>query len=101
MAWESRGNGRYFYVSRRAADGRVVKSYCGRGRRAQQAARVVAEARVRAEQERRALAAETARLAEADEVTGEVFAAIQLLTEATLLSQGYRRQNYGPWRRRR
>jgi hypothetical protein len=101
MAWENRGNGRYFYVTRRAADGRVVKEYLGRGHRAQQAARAAAEARHRAEQERQAVAAEHARLADADRVTGEVCDAAQLLTEAVLLSRNFRRHNYGPWRKRR
>jgi hypothetical protein len=101
MAWERRGNARYFYVTRRAADGRVVKEYLGRGRRAQQAARVAAAARLRAEQARRALAAEEVRLAEAAGVTDEVFEAIQVLTEAVLLADHCHRPNYGPWRRRR
>ena len=100
MAWESRGNGRYFYIPRRAADGRVVKEYLGRGHRAHQAARAAAEARRRAEEERQALADEKARLAEIDGVTGEVLDAIQLLTEAIFLANNFHRKNYGPWRRK-
>jgi hypothetical protein len=103
MAWEARGQAGqlYYYRCKRTIDGRVVKEYLGRGPRAQRVAQAAAEARRRAEEERQALADEKARLAEGDGVTDEVLDAVQLLTEAVLLSHGYHRQNHGPWRRRR
>jgi hypothetical protein len=100
MAWETRSGSRYYYRSKKTADGRVIKQYCGRGRRAHQAARAAAEARRRAEEERQALTDEKARLAEIDGMTGEVLDAIQLLTEAIFLANNFHRKNYGPWRRR-
>ena len=100
MAWETRSGSRYYYRSKKTADGRVTKEYLGRGPRAQRVAQTAAEARRRAEEEREALAGEKARLAEGDGVTDEVFDAVQLLTEAVLLSHGYHRRNYGPWRKK-
>jgi hypothetical protein len=100
MAWEQRAGALYYYRSVKTADGKVIKEYLGRGPRAQRVAQAAAEARRRAEEERRALSDEKARLAEGDGVTDEVFEAVQLLTEGVLLSQGYRRENYGPWRKR-
>ena len=100
MAWETRSGSRYYYRSKKTADGRVTKEYLGRGPRAQRAAQAAVEIQLRAEAERRALTAERTRLAEADGVTDEVLCAVQVLTEAVLLAHGFHRPNYGPWRRR-
>jgi len=100
MAWETRSGSRYYYRSKKTADGRVTKEYLGRGSRAHQVAQAAAEARRRAEEEWQAVAAEKARLGAIDGVTGEVLDAIQLLTEAIFLANNFHRKNYGPWRKR-
>jgi hypothetical protein len=101
MGWEPRPGGHYLYKSIRRPDGRVRKLYLGNG----PAARAIAEIDAAAKASRRAeadkLAAERARLVPADEATAALARACQLALEASLTAAGYRRHNYGAWRRRR
>lgn len=100
MAWEWRGNaGPYFYRSVRHGT-RVVREYHGKGIAAELAA---------LRQQRRRLARQAARQAVLDELaqtrpvltlTGEMDEETKLLAEASMLAAGYRRTNYGRWRKR-
>jgi hypothetical protein len=102
MAWEARGHAGslFYYRCKRTSDGKVRKEYLGRGPRAQRVAQAAAQARRRAEEERRALADEKARLASIDAVTKDVSDTARLLNGAILLANNYHRPNYGQWRRR-
>src|SRR5262245_6077301 len=99
MGWERRGQSGafYFYLSRRDAAGRVVKQYLGRGPKAQEAARALA----RRAAERHAFGQARAHLAAPEAATAALHAAAGALLEAALLAAGYRRLNYGPWRKQR
>jgi hypothetical protein len=98
MAWESRGRGRYYYISRRE-DGRVVKDYIGRGATGAIAAGLMAEARRKRADEAATLAAERARLAGPERAMAELNRACGLAIEATLTAEGFHRCCY-KWRRR-
>jgi hypothetical protein len=99
MGWERRGTSgaSYLYLSRRDAAGRVVKQYLGRGPQAQEAARALA----RRAADRHALSQARATLAGPEASMAALHAATGALLEAALLAAGYRRHNYGPWRKRR
>jgi hypothetical protein len=101
MAWEKRRSARYYYHSRRTPDGAVVKDYLGRGPRADQAAHADAALRAQRDADRRAVLAEQAALAPLDATMTEVGVAAEVLAAAHLLANGFHRNNYGPWRRRR
>src|SRR4029077_1068465 len=102
MAWERRKSGaRFYYRSRRAPNGRVVKVYFGRGPRAKKAAREDAAIRTRQDADRLALLDEQTRLARQNARMKELEDAASLLTTAELLASGYHQLNYGPWRKRR
>ena len=100
MAWETRKERPYYYAAARV-DGRVVKTYFGRGQAARLAASFDAEARANRAAERAALAALREQLAGPDRALSELETASDQLLEAGLLAAGYHRTNYGPWRRRR
>jgi hypothetical protein len=100
MAWERRKPGRYFYRSRRVG-GRVVKDYFGKGAVALLAADLAEEARARRAEDAAALCAEQVHLEALDRPPAALDRACALLTTAALTAGGYRRYNYGPWRRRR
>jgi hypothetical protein len=100
MAWEKRGNAKYFYLSRRDG-GRVKKVYLGRKPTALLAARFEAEERRRLAADTAALGAERARLRPAQEAADALDSAARLLSEAALLAAGYRRHGHGSWRRAR
>jgi hypothetical protein len=100
MAWERRKPGHYFYRSRRVG-GRVVKDYFGRGPIAQLAADLAEEGRARRAEDAAALRTEQACLEALDRPPAALYRACALLATAALTAGGYRRYNYGPWRRRR
>ena len=100
MAWERRKPGRYFYRSRRVA-GRVRKDYFGKGPIGQLAADLAEEVRARRAEDAAALRTEQARLEALDRPAAALDRACALLASAALTAAGYRRYNYGPWRRRR
>ena len=100
MAWERRKPGRYFYRSRRVG-GRVVKDYFGQGAIGQLAADLAEEGRARRAEDAAALLAEQACLQALDRPPAALDRACALLATAALTAAGYRRYNYGPWRRRR
>src|SRR5262245_58531616 len=103
MGWERRGSaGReYYYRSQRTTNGKVVKEYCGQGGRARALAAGVARRIAARGADRLAVERAAAALASLDRVTEAFTDGVQLLTEALLLANGYRRTNFGPWRKRR
>lgn len=103
MAWEPRGKGGKltFYLSARAPDGRVVKTYLGTGLRAERAAAEVDARRRAAEADRLAVQKEIARHAATDALAAELVGAATVLSHAVLLAGGWRRSNFGAWRKSR
>ena len=100
MAWERRKPGRYFYRSRRVG-GRVVKDFFGKGAIGQLAADLAEEGRARRAEDAAAVRAEQACLEALDRPSAALDRACALLATAALTAAGFRRYNYGPWRRRR
>lgn len=100
MAWEARGDRRYFRRSVR--DGRRVRSiYIGTGPVAELVAQADELLRAEREARRRARQAERDRLDEADAHLDRLDALADLLTRAELTAAGYHRHDRGAWRRRR
>ena len=100
MAWERRKPGRYFYRSRRVG-GRVVKDYFGKGPIGQLVADLAEEGRARRAEDAAALRTEQVCLEALDRPPKALDRACALLATAALTAAGFRRYNYGPWRRRR
>ena len=100
MAWERRRRGVYFYRSKRVG-GRVVKEYYGKGTIGALAADLAEEGRARRAEDAAALRAEQACLEALDRPPAALDRACALLVTASLTAAGYRRWNFGPWRRRR
>jgi hypothetical protein len=97
MAWERRGDNKY-YDSARKVDGKVVKTYHGTGLFGVLAAEAVADAGRARAAERDALAAEEARMATADRAMAALDAACSWMIVAALTAAGYRYTDYR-WRR--
>jgi len=96
MAWETRGARPYYYKSRRI--GNVVrKTYLGSGEVAKQAAANDAAAKVKRVANQTALAEFQTRLAGVDQLAADVDQGVRLLTEAALLTAGFR-EHRGEWR---
>src|SRR4051794_26888894 len=99
MAWEQRGNHRYYYRSRKIA-GRVVKEYIGGGLTGELAARQD-ERRLRKREAERA-AVQTDRDAfEAAAAAHDTFSRVtDALMATALIEAGYHRHDRGQWRKR-
>ncbi len=100
MAWEKRRGRQYFYKSQRVGK-KVHKLYYGAGAVAQQAAKADAGRRAANEAEQRAILAEIQQTQPIQQLTSEQEEDARLLFEASMLAAGYRRTNYGRWRRQR
>ena len=100
MAWETRGDKRYFYRTAKV-DGRVVRTYVGTGPVAELAAKLEALDRRRRQEAAEALQADRARTRPAEAAAAALDALVDDLVAAALLAAGYHRRNYSPWRRRR
>jgi hypothetical protein len=98
MAWENRGNQRYFYQSKRVGS-RVVKEYVGRAGEILELANE--EMRARKETEREALRAEANDQAELEAIITPLNDLADAAAESTLHFLGYHRPKRGPWRKRR
>ena len=96
MAWEVRGQRRYYYRTRRV-DGTVKRVYLGAGDIAERAAAKDAATRTKRATDQAELAALQARLAGTDQLSADVQHGVDSLTEATLLSLGFH-QHRGQWR---
>ena len=100
MGWEQRGRKLVYYRAKKVA-GRVVRTYCGSGARAELAAQEDADRRAVRETEARAWRGERARLDAADSAMDRLGVAVQAFVRAHLLLGGFRRHARGHWRRRR
>lgn len=96
MAWETRGNRRYYYRARKI-NGRVVKEYVGTGASAEAAA-VEDEARRIARAERKSTSMEEDGIAS---ITDSFLDLSDILFKGSLIAAGCYRHNGGEWRQRR
>ena len=92
MAWEQRKNSRqkYYYRSRRLADGRVRKEYIGTGSEAEGAAALDAEKRAEMERQRAKHQALLAELEQASNAVADLAHGCDVMLNASLLTRGYR-----------
>jgi hypothetical protein len=100
MAWETRGDRRYFYRSYRAG-GRVLRAYFGTGPAAVLAADRIAVERAAQVEESALLHVDRAQQEPAERAFESLTAATQLALAAELLAAGFQRYHRGAWRRRR
>ena len=100
MAWERRRRGSFYYRSKRVG-GRVVKDYFGKGTIGELAADLAEEGRARRAEDAAALRTEQACLEALDRPPAALDRACTMLASAALTAAGFRRYNFGPWRRRR
>jgi hypothetical protein len=98
MAWEERGQQKYFYRSVRQG-GRVMKVYYGGGEVGRLAAAADALRRAEADAAAEARLEHQVRLEEALALTRALRRTIEVLTNATLLAAGYHRHDRHPWRK--
>jgi hypothetical protein len=99
MAWERRGKaGPYYYRYVRRGE-TVQKIYCGRGAAAKRLAAETAERQAARVARWRPILAEMACTRSATQLTNELAGQGLLLFEAYMLSAGFHRRPYGPWRR--
>lgn len=98
MAWERRGNNRYYYGKRREGK-RCVSEYHGSDATGTLIAACDTARRDRAEQERAAAQAERRRIEGGSQTVKTLAAQLRALTAAALVSNGYH-QHKGQWRRR-
>ncbi len=100
MAWETRRGNLYYYRSRRSADGRVRKEYCGTGPEAIAEAKADEVARDAARQARDELLRIAEEAKTVNCMMNDLDDAVRMLTAGTLLAAGYH-QHRGHWRKRR
>ena len=96
MGWQQRRHKRFYYRSKRI-DGRVRSIYLGSGDVAKQAAAKDAAAKAERVTDEAALAEFQARLTNVDQLAADVDQGVRLLTEAALLTAGFR-EHRGEWR---
>ena len=98
MTWETRGGTtKYFYLSRRLADGRVRKQYCGKEKCP--AAEIESIRLEKKAEARRLINAERQQSASAEAVTKEHLRSTTDITHALMLSVGMTNERYRGWRR--
>lgn len=104
MAWEKRGNQKYYYRSERVG-GRVRKQYYGRGKSAELMVRLEELEREQTKEQKQAerekWRAEVQRLEAADPAVEDMWKATDQMVRAALLLAGYHQHNRGEWRRHR
>ena len=100
MAWEQRGEHRYYYRSVRRG-GRVVKEYVGTGPLAEAMAQLDEEDRRRRKEEAEEWTEEARCMDELEAPIEELCEAAETLAKAVLVAAGYRQHNGGEWRLRR
>jgi hypothetical protein len=99
MGWQQRRRKQFYYRSTRI-NGRVHAVYLGNGETAERVAAEVASAKAKRMADQTALADFQARLANVDQLAADVDQGVRLLTEAVLLTAGFR-EHRGQWRLRR
>ena len=104
MAWEKRGNQKYYYKSERVG-GRVRKQYYGRGKSAELLTWLEDLKREQVKEqkdlEREKWRAEVRQLEAADSAVDDLCKVTDQMVRAVLLLNGYHQHNRGEWRRRR
>jgi hypothetical protein len=100
MAWEVRGDTRYYYRMHRLPGGRFRREYLGGGFGAELAAALDAHRRRQRQAQREALRAEREAWEGAAVVLDELIATSNLLVRACLLVAGFHQHQRGEWRRR-
>jgi hypothetical protein len=100
MAWEQRGNHTYYYRSHKVG-GRVVKEYIGSDATADLIAAHDEAERERRSADREQVRAEARRLAELAAGYETLSGAVDALTAAALMADGYRQHARGAWRKQR
>lgn len=101
MAWERRERGGLYYTRSRWEGGRVLREYVGTGPAAEKAAALDDLERRRREEEAAAERFERERLDALEKPVEELFEAVEILTNAALLTAGYHKHERGEWRKRR
>lgn len=99
MGWEQRNNKRYYYRKVRYG-ARVVSEYVGSDETAHLLDSLAQMTRERDNQQRAQEQAVIAQMERRESADGEVFEAVEALTEATLLVKGFHRHK-GTWRKKR
>jgi hypothetical protein len=100
MAWESRGNQRYFYRSKRVGD-RVVKEYVGPGLAGSHFEALHEVRQAQKAVEREAIQADMDAVALLEAAFNPLDEFATAVAETALLAAGYHRPKRGPWRKRR
>ena len=95
MAWERRGNQKFYYRSRKI-NGHVVREYLGRGEQAKRAALEDAQKKSTREHDR----AERQGWEAMDSQIAQLHQFIKLLTYNYLLDAGWYQHHRGEWRKR-
>ena len=99
MAWVVRGNGRYYYRSRRVGK-KFVKDYLGGGLAGEIAARQDAEVLERRRKAKAEVMHLAATLRDVDDLVGELNRGVDMLVAAKLLAAGFHRHGKS-WRKKR
>lgn len=99
MAWVVRGNGRYYYRSRRVGK-RFVKDYLGGGLAGELAAQQDAEIRERRRREKAEVTHLATTLQDAEDLLAELDRGVELLVATEMLAGGFHRHGK-TWRRKR
>jgi hypothetical protein len=97
MAWEQRGNRRYYYRKRREGK-RVISEYQGTGDLAELTAKIDQIEQEQEQERRQAWAAKKAEVEAVDAVLADYNNLVQAMTDATLLLAGYRKHKR-QWRK--
>jgi hypothetical protein len=100
MAWETRGNHRYYYTARWEG-GRCVKDYHGRDAIGERAAALVEGSRRRLAQDAAARRLERSGLVAAEQALKVLDEACTILMASVLTAAGFHRSNFSRRRRRR
>jgi hypothetical protein len=100
MAWEVRGEKRYYYRMHREPEGRFRREYLGSGPEAELAAALDSHRRQQRQAQREALRADREAWASAARVLDELIEHSTLLVRACLLEAGFHQHQRGEWRRR-
>ncbi len=100
MGWETHGERRYFYTSRRVGD-RVVKTYIGHSDLAKEFAALQAEERAEKSKRAAELRAERDKIDALAELLDPLDELADVLVNAALVAAGFHRPHRGHWRKKR
>ena len=100
MAYENRGNSRYYYESRRTGR-RVRRIYYRSGKAAEVVAGLIGERKAVQARERDQLRAERAVLEPLERALNDLDEACRILMAAVLYMEGFHRHDRSAWRKRR